>query len=289
MIKISVKKDLLDQPVLKTKFLKPKKTLHPKFWKGQVLSQEVSKQLLEIADSIIQSMDIEVEIDDIIITGSIASYNWHMLSDIDLHIVFDFKDINNDFELVKRMLDQSRINWNKTHDIRIFDHEVELYFQDTYEPHESNGIWSLQLGKWLAQPVRLEPELDLRNTEKKAEMLVKSIDHVSELVKKKDYQSAYDFSSKIKNKISNMRKAGLSRDGIYSPENLAFKMLRHSGYLERLSFLKILSYDKTMSLNEMYIRDYFNTAKDPDYLEFGDGGGVDSLLDETQPAPWETN
>ncbi len=157
MIKISVKKDFLNQPILKTKFLKPKKTLHPKFWQGMTLLPEVAEQLLDIATSIIESMNIEVEIDDIIITGSIASYNWHELSDIDLHIVFDFEDINSDFELVKRMLDQSRINWNKTHDIRIFDHEVELYFQDTYEPHESNVIWSLDTNSWLAMPVRLDP------------------------------------------------------------------------------------------------------------------------------------
>ena len=68
------------------------------------------------------------------------------------------------------------------------------------------------------------------------------------MFKKEEYQESYDFANKIKGKISRMRNAGLNREGIYSPENLAFKMLRNSGYLEKLSSLKIKSYDNMMSL-----------------------------------------
>ena len=46
-----------------------------------------------------------------------------------------------------------------------------------------------------------------------------------------------------------MRNSGLDREGIYSPENLAFKMLRNAGYLEKLSSLKIEAYDKMMSVD----------------------------------------
>ena len=46
-----------------------------------------------------------------------------------------------------------------------------------------------------------------------------------------------------------MRQSGLAEEGIFSPENLAFKMLRNSGYLEKLSTLKIESYDNMMSIN----------------------------------------
>ena len=67
------------------------------------------------------------------------------------------------------------------------------------------------------------------------------------MFKKEDFKKAYEFSIKIKNKVMRMRKAGLDSEGIYSPENLAFKMLRNSGYLEKLSSLKIEAYDKMMS------------------------------------------
>ena len=69
------------------------------------------------------------------------------------------------------------------------------------------------------------------------------------MYKNKEYRGVYQYSKKIKNKISRMRRSGLNREGIYSPENLAFKMLRNSGYLEKVSSLKIKSYDNMMSLN----------------------------------------
>ena len=140
-ISINSKKELFSK--LDLSRLKPQNTLYPNFWINNNLNTIVSRKLMKIADQIIDSMDIDVEIDDVIITGSIASYNWHDLSDIDLHILFDFTKIDENYDLVKKMLDQSRINWNKTHNITIDGKEVELYFQDTNEEHMSKGIWSL--------------------------------------------------------------------------------------------------------------------------------------------------
>lgn len=250
MINLSVKKDIVKfEPDFNTGLLKPKSTLYPKFWKNNILNPIVARKLMQIADDIIKSLDLEIEIEDVVITGSISSYNWHRLSDIDLHIMLDFEKIDDNFDLVKRMLDQTRINWNKKHNILIDGKEVELYFQHYTEPHEANGIWSLELGKWLAMPVRLNPEIDIITTEKKAEAIAKQIEHLFEMFEKKEFKDVYEYSSKVKDKIARMRRMGLEQEGIYSPENLAFKMLRNAGYLEKLTALKIESYDKMMSLS----------------------------------------
>ena len=283
MINVSIKKDNIKNKC----FLKPKEFMHRDFWDEKVLLPEVSEALLRIADSILKNMEIEAKIKDIIVTGSIAGYNWHPLSDIDLHIVFDFQEIDENFELVKRMLDQSRINWNKAHDIKIKGHEVELYFQDASEPHESRGIWSLTKNLWNVEPEpQKDVDIDLRNAEKKAETLAKAIEHLEEKLEE-DPEGTYKYASKIKNKVSEMRSAGLSREGVYSPENLAFKMLRNSNYLERLSKIKINSYDKMLSINEVYVKDYFNNKKDSDYLEFEGKYDLEELLDPDSPAPWD--
>ena len=213
---------------------------------------------MAIADDVIKSLNFNFDVEDIIITGSIASYNWHELSDIDLHIMLDFDKIDDNFSLVKRMLDQTRINWNKKHNILIHGKEVELYFQHYTEPHEANGIWSLTLEKWLAEPVKTNPELDINTTEKKAEAIAQSIEHLLEMFEDKKYQETYNYSIKIKDKIAKMRRTGLSKEGIYSPENLAFKMLRNSKYLEKLNFLKIESYNKMMSLTSEQKENNFN-------------------------------
>jgi len=249
MINIGIKKDDLSfGEEFNTGLLKPKEELFPKFWKTGVLNSIVSRKLMQIADEVIDSLKLEVDVEDVVITGSIASYNWHSLSDIDLHIMLDFEKIDDNFDLVKKMLDQVRINWNKKHNILIANKEVELYFQHYTEPHESNGIWSLTLEKWLAEPVKLNPEIDIKTTEKKAEAIAQSIEHLFEIFKKEKFKEAREYAGKIKNKIAKMRQSGLADAGIYSPENLAFKMLRNSGYLEKLSALNIESYDKMMSL-----------------------------------------
>ena len=234
-----------------TKTLIPKENLYSKFWKkgrDGGLNPIVSRKLMQIADDIIKSLKLSAEPKDIIITGSIASYNWHEMSDIDLHILYDFYEINQDYELVNKMFNQTRINWNKTHNITISGKEVELYFQHAYEPHEANGIWSLELEKWLAQPVNLDPKVDIQSAHKKAAAISSSIDHLYDLFKIKNFKEAYEYSKKLKMKIVRMRRIGLQKEGIYSPENLAFKLLRNSGFIQKLSILKIEAYDKLMSL-----------------------------------------
>jgi len=268
MLKLSIRNnDITSNPEFNTGLLKPKDTLFSKFWSEGLLNPIVARKLMAIADEVIKSLDLDTDVEDVIITGSIASYNWHELSDIDLHIMLDFEKIDDNFDLVKRMLDQTRINWNKKHDIRIAGKEVEIYFQHYTEPHEANGIWSLELEKWLAMPVKLNPEIDIKTTEKKAEALAQSVEHLYELHKNEQFKEAYEYAGKIKTKIAKMRQTGLENDGIFSPENLAFKMLRNSGYLEKLSSLKIEAYDKMMSLNLEVKNDLDFSKKWKEYLK----------------------
>ena len=93
-----------------------------------------------------------------------------------------------------------------------------------------------------------------------------------------------------------MRRAGLAEEGIYSPENLAFKMLRNANWLQRLSNAKIESYDKMMSLrlNETNdtmeeVKDYFNNIADEDYMKYSDHplSSIQNLMDPDIPAPWD--
>ena len=48
-----------------------------------------------------------------------------------------------------------------------------------------------------------------------------------------------------------MRSIGLSGEGVYSVENLAFKVLRNNDKLSLLSFLKTSSYDKLKGISKL--------------------------------------
>ena len=171
-----------------------------------------------------------------------------------LHILLDFSKVDQNVDLVKKYLDSQKTLWNKNHDIMINDHEVEIYFQQTDEPHQSSGIYSLMMGSWVKKPVKEKAKLDIDAAEKKADSINNEIETLQNLFGKKKYRLVYGLSEKLKGKIKTMRQSGLSSEGIYSAENLAFKILRNNGLLEILSTLKSLSYDKLMSTGDIKIK-----------------------------------
>ena len=111
----------------------------------------------------------------------------------------------------------------------------------------------MMMGAWVDKPVKKKVDLDIAAAEKKADSLNNEIVTLQELFAKKKYRLVYGLSERIKGKIKIMRQSGLSKEGIYSPENLAFKILRNNGLLEILSTLKNLSYDKLMSSGDVTI------------------------------------
>ena len=74
------------------------------------------------------------------------------------------------------------------------------------------------------------------------------VDDVQRIYDEGDYDGALEYSEKAKDKIKKARSAGLGREGEYSFENLAFKVLRRNDYLEKLSRLRIDAYDSQMSI-----------------------------------------
>ena len=87
-------RNYLEEGELSTRGLQIQSRLHPKFWSKRQLSPLVRRKLLKIAYDVAKELEIMDIIDDVILTGSIASYNWHDLSDIDLHILLNFGKVD---------------------------------------------------------------------------------------------------------------------------------------------------------------------------------------------------
>ena len=233
--------------------LVPKEKLQPAFWNHKMmLNKSVRQKLLQIADDFFQSLDLlkSVKLKDVIITGSLSGYNWSKYSDIDLHILLDFLDVDENEELVKEFFGGKIFIWNNKHNIKMNDHEVEIYVQNEKEPHISDSVYSVKNNKWLKKPIRADFEVDLETTSKKTNQLIDRIERVFDLFESKEYPKSLDAAKNLKEKIKNMRNLGLKEDGIYSPENLTFKMLRRTGYLKLLYKLINESYDRIMSLHK---------------------------------------
>ena len=129
-------------------------------------------------------------------------------------------------------------------------YEVEIYFQDSREPHLSTGIYSIQNDDWLVKPEPEPVSIDYANIEKKAEDIVDRIDGIEQMMADEEGDVILDAIDRLKAKIRNMRKTGLEGAGQYSVENLAFKVLRRSEELGRLSDLKAKAYDELMTIQD---------------------------------------
>ena len=133
----------------------PKDSLNNKIWLSQnQLKPQISAKLAEIAKNFLEDVGVgTILISDITFTGSLANYNWSDYSDIDLHILVDFDQIDENTELVREFFRAKIGIWNRMHDIRIFDHEVEIYVQDDKEKHVSSGVYSIMRDRWLITPL----------------------------------------------------------------------------------------------------------------------------------------
>jgi len=227
-----------------------KSILSSKFWTfNKELKKSISKRLQRIADDFLEGLSMDIVMDDLRLTGSLANYNWSKYSDVDLHIVVDFDAVDaGNAEMVKAFFDLARIRWNIDHDIMIYGHEVEIYVENVGHKTISSGIYSITDGEWVVEPTPADESIDMGTARKKSDDIQTKINLINRYVEEKP-KSALKSIKKLKDKIRRMRKIGLRSDrGEFSPENIAFKILRREEALEKLSNLKKKAYDSYMSM-----------------------------------------
>lgn len=228
-----------------------KSELCPKIWIGNRIRPEIKEKLLEIANDFLESLNLpDLDLLDITLTGSLANYTWSEFSDIDLHLIVRFRDITEDIILARKWLTEARARWNQQHDIKIKEHEVEIYVQDVDEEHHSTGIYSILNDSWIEVPNPEKPTMKWEEVKSKTASLMDEIDVVEDMFNSKNLDGALEYADRLKEKLKDFRKSGLETGGQFSSENIAFKTLRRNGYLEKLSKIRNDAYDQSKSINE---------------------------------------
>ena len=223
--------------------------LSPAIWADEKMHPEIRDRLEEIAQEFIDNLDLpNLRIKDIILTGSLANFNWSSFSDLDVHIVVDFRDISEDEGFVKKYFDAVRSNWNRSHEILVKDYEVELYIQDDDEQHVSTGVYSILNDEWVVAPSKSEEDINTHSIMKKALPLMREVERIELLSARGAVHRALDLGDKLKEKLRRLRSSGLESEGIFSVENLAFKVLRRSGHMGRLYDIMRETYDAERSI-----------------------------------------
>jgi hypothetical protein len=235
----------LDKEIIKS--FKMKDELCSAIYSNNQLKEEIREKLLQISNEFYEYIGVDFFIYDIILAGSLANYNWSKYSDIDVHIIVDFNDIESNREIVDGFFDLKRRLWNISSNIIVMGHEVELYVQDINDEIYSSGIYSILNNEWISVPEKEEVSIEDKMILDKGEEFSKNIDSLYDRME--NGEDVTDEIKTLKTKLKKFRQSGLETGGEYSYENLTFKLLRRNGYIEKLINLKNKIKNKKLSLS----------------------------------------
>jgi predicted nucleotidyltransferase len=235
--------------------------LNPDIWSREVvkgksqwtLDESVREKLLEIGEDFFSKFKEifgEREYEDIILTGSLANYNYTEYSDFDVHVIMNLKGIDDEHpEILNEAVQGIRFRWNLRHDIKIKGYDVELFLQSLDDPDASTATYSLTKNIWIKNPKYDVPYVDEIELERKYLSYVYDIDqletrllHGSKIPS--NAKDLYKRAKSVKEKIQKMRNESLRKEGEFSIGNLTFKKLRNTGYIEKIINIITKSYDK---------------------------------------------
>ena len=202
------------------------KELNPKLWEDKKLKRDVREAIIDIVSEFMDNLIIPVEILDVRVVGSNASYNYTEYSDLDVHIISDLELVGSPAEIVQALYNSERSNFNRTHNIKIKGIDVELYVEDVNSSVTSNGIYSVIDDIWIKEP-QIVKERSVKIDKKELRDLVNSVKSVLAEGDSDDIKDCI-------NMLYLMRKDSIATDGEYGVGNLLFKEIRNRGLLSAL-------------------------------------------------------
>lgn len=239
------------------KQFEPKKELHPRFWVNDKLNSRVRLRLLDIADDFMKEVAVDwVKPEDIVFTGSLANYNWSKHSDIDLHIMVDYKKVFKKTEFVEDYFSAKKDLWADEHpNLKIYGFPVEVYVEDTHNDNPSSGVYSLEKNEWIVEPDDFQDaKINAGSVKRKAAEFMNKIDKISDKIEhaKGDgrVESLTKEMERLFKRMRNMRVDGLAKGGEMSSGNIIWKICRRMGYLDKLWKIVNRAYDRINSITE---------------------------------------
>ena len=227
--------------------------LNPKLYLGKHLIADVREKLLDITKAFTNELtlnNINIDILDIILTGSNASYNYTKKSDIDLHIIANSKTLKCSKALSSALYSAYRSIFNTKLEIDFYGIPVEIYVELDKTDTKSNGIYSVLKDSWIKEPIPMDiPKIDTKQFNKEFEPWETAYKAIKEKVKKNELLDEAEIVQFI-NDIYAQRQEGLKTEGEYSIKNLIFKEFRNKDYLDDLKALRDEVLSKRLSLDE---------------------------------------
>lgn len=229
-------------------------TLNPKLWDdSNTLRPEVRQKIIDIVSTFETYVKVPMDIVDIQLVGSNASYNYTEHSDLDVHIIANFELVTQDIEILQALYDAKKTAFNKNFDIKIKGIDVELYVQDIKSGISSNGIYSVCDNTWVKEPKPIK-SITKHNTEKQVEKWQEKIKAVLQ-------QGNEEEISNTINMLYLIRHNSIAVEGEWGKGNQIFKDIRNLGLLDALKDGLNTATAKTLSLENMSAGQIVNRAE----------------------------
>lgn len=238
--------------------------LNKRFWimdgktKEYKLSSKVRLRLLDIADDFIKELSVSwVKPIDIQFTGSLANYNWSRYSDVDIHIIYDFKKIYKKSDFVDDYFKAKKEMWLKNHNkLKIYGFPIEISIEDANERNPSSGKYSLESNKWIKEPSDFQDaKLNAKYIKDYSAKVMTEIDKIEKQIDNEtDRHKIEVLGNKIENifsRLKNLRAEGLkSSQKEMSSGNIIYKLIRRMKYIDKIWNIANKAYDKANSITE---------------------------------------
>lgn len=220
-------------------------TLNPKLWDMETgkLLPEVREKIVEIVAAFERNINVPIDIVDIHLVGSNASFNWTENSDLDVHVIANFDTVSDDRDLITSLYNAKKAAFNKELNISIHDVPIELYVEDIRSNVASNGIYSVCDNEWVKEPKPLT-SAKKHNVEKELEKWKVKVAEVLD-------RGKYEEINNTINSIYLMRKNSIAIDGEGGKGNQLFKEIRSAGLLGELKDALSASLSRKLSLESI--------------------------------------
>lgn len=227
--------------------------LNPLLFEDNKLKPQIHDKILQIVDAFLEYAGVSINISDIRIVGSNASYNYNEHSDLDVHIVTDLSTVSDPENIARLYFDSIKKNFKDSYDITIKGIDVEIYVEDINTTSVSNGIYSVSQNRWIKEPVVLEDPTP-EDTEEAKKIERDILDSIKSASTTEELET-------IINNLYLLRKDSLSSEGEFSPGNLAFKSIRNKGILDKVKDVIRDAESKELSLESKQLDEDLSPLK----------------------------
>ncbi len=215
------------------------KRLPPQFFDGTKLKDAVRDKSIAFANARFLELGLPgLQIIDMLYVGSLASFEYDDLSDVDIHIILDPASFPGEKAMLRRYLSKfNDLNEFLYGRVTFYGRKADFsFYADTVENRlePGVGVYSLFARDWpsapQAAPIRFSRE---RIVTELKDFIARYNDLATAYAKDKRYFEC-DAFSRLREEVRLYRRKGIAKDGIRSTENIVYRALRRvNGNLSR--------------------------------------------------------